>query len=94
MIANKTRKKTLVLHHRECRSIFSKARGLMFTCPIKNFGLVFFFGKETIVSLHMFFVFYSIDVLFLDKKGKIVDMKEKFKPFTVYIPEKPAQNSL
>ena len=32
----------------------------------------------------MFFVFYPIDVLFLDKNKIVVDIKENFKPFTFY----------
>ena len=32
----------------------------------------------------MFFVFYPIDVLFLDKNKVVVDKKENFKPFAFY----------
>ena len=35
----------------------------------------------------MFFVFYSIDVLFLNKNKEVVDLKENFKPFTFYTPK-------
>lgn len=66
-----------------CRSAFSKATGLMFR-KIKNKAMVFFFGKERRISLHMFFVFVSIDVLFLDKERKVIEIKERFKPFTFY----------
>jgi hypothetical protein len=61
----------------------------MFTFPIKNKGLLFEFKQEKIVSLHMFFVFYPIDVLFLDKKRKIVELIHNFRPFTpIYVPKK------
>ena len=45
-------------------------------------SLIFKFNEEKTISLHMFFVFYSIDVLFLDKNKIVVDTKENFKPFS------------
>jgi len=50
----------------------------------KKRNLVFVFEHEQRVSLHMFFVFFPIDVLFLDHKKKIVEIKTQFKPFTFY----------
>jgi len=35
----------------------------------------------------MFFVFYPIDVLFLDKNKIVVEMKENFAPFSFYNPK-------
>ena len=32
----------------------------------------------------MFFVFYSIDVLFLNNEKRIIEIKENFRPFTFY----------
>ena len=57
----------------------------------KNKTLIFIFNKEKIISLHMFFVFYPIDVLFLNKKKQVVEIKENFKPFRIMIPKKPAK---
>ena len=39
----------------------------------------------------MFFVFYPIDVLFLNKNKIIVEIKENFMQFTYYIPRNKAQ---
>jgi len=39
----------------------------------------------------MFFVFYPIDVIFLDKNKIIVEIKENFKPFTFYTPKNKAK---
>ncbi|MBI2101411.1 DUF192 domain-containing protein [Candidatus Woesearchaeota archaeon] len=50
----------------------------------KNKALIFKFGREKIIALHMVFVFYPIDVLFLDKSKIVVDIKQNFKPFTFY----------
>ena len=61
----------------------------------KNFRepkpLIFIFEKEKIIPLHMLFVFYSIDVLFLDKNKKIVEIKENFRPFRFYTPKNKAE---
>ena len=54
-------------------------------------ALIFNFGREKVVSLHMFFVFYPIDVLFLNKDNKIVEIKQNFKPFTFYMPKNRAR---
>ncbi len=91
MIKNKTKNIVLVDETKHCKSILSKAKGLMFTSGIKNKGLVFYFPKEQINSLHMVFVFYPIDVLFLDKDRKVVEIKRNFKPFSAYIPKKKSK---
>jgi uncharacterized membrane protein (UPF0127 family) len=61
----------------------------MFSAKSKN--LVFVFKKEKINPLHMLFVFYPIDVLFLDKNKKIVEIKENFRPFEFYTPKKKSK---
>ena len=60
---------------------FSQMRGLMFRGR-KN--LVMIFPTERKISLHMFFVFYPIDVLVVDENKRIVEIKRNFKPFTVW----------
>ena len=85
MITNKTRKTLIAERHYNFRSPISKAIGLMFSMNPKN--LVFIFKKEKIVPLHMFFVIFPIDVLFLNKNKKVVDLKENFRPFTLYTPK-------
>ncbi len=71
-----------------CDSIFSKMRGQMFRKRAKN--LVFVFDYEQKVPLHMMFVFFSIDVLFLDSDCNVVEMIEGFKPFRFYNPKELA----
>jgi len=53
-------------------------------------SLIFKFGKEKIIALHMLFVFYPIDVLFINKNKFVVEKKENFKPFTFYSSKKKA----
>lgn len=91
MIINKTKEKVLVHDVKVCSSIFSKAKGLMFSRKLKDSGLVFWFNSEKKRSLHMFFVFFPIDVLFLNSKRDIVEMKENFRPFTIYYPRQSSK---
>lgn len=88
MIKNKTKNKVLVNQKKMCKSEWCKAKGLMFSKKIKDKGLIFVFDKMRRAGLHMFFVFFPIDVLFLDENMVVVDMKEHFKPFMFYTPRK------
>lgn len=84
MIFNKTKNREISPAHIDCRSGFSKMRGLMFR--LRPVPLVFHFKKEKIVPLHMLFVFFSIDVLYLNSKKVVVGMKRNFRPFKFYSP--------
>lgn len=92
-IKNNTRKTLVASNYRLCKSVSSKARGLMFrneSYVCKN-ALLFDFDSPGRQSLHMFFVFYSIDVLFLDVDKRVIDEKQNFKPFTIYNSGKPSK---
>ena len=54
-------------------------------------NLILAFKKEKIIPLHMFFVFFPIDIIYLNKNKKIVEIKENFRPLTTYTPKKKAQ---
>ncbi|MDP2750455.1 MAG: DUF192 domain-containing protein [Nanoarchaeota archaeon] len=93
MIFNKTKQKILAKKSQIYTDPFNKALGLMFSSQkkIKNKAIVFEFKKEQIVALHMLFVFYPIDVLFLDKNKKVVETTT-LKPFCLcYVPQKKAK---
>jgi len=90
LITNKTKKFVIIKNAKLCKSIFSKAVGLMFRFKQPDYALVFVFNSERRADLHMLFVFFPIDVLFLDKNKKIVDIKNNFKPFTYYAPKAKA----
>lgn len=68
------------MKYKVCKSVWSKARGLMFS---RKKNLVFVFSKEQRVWLHSFFVFFPIDVYFLDENKKIIE-KTRLKPFCFY----------
>ena len=82
MIKNITTEEVISKEEIVCKTIRSQARGLMFRRKKQN--LIMTFPKERKVSLHMFFVFYPIDVLLLDKNKKVIEIKENFKPFTFW----------
>ena len=83
-VANITKNKVIADNFKICDNISSKFIGLMFSKDNKKIALILKFAEEKIISLHMFFVFYPIDVLFLNKNKIVVDKKENFKPFTFY----------
>ncbi|HIH42502.1 TPA: DUF192 domain-containing protein [Candidatus Woesearchaeota archaeon] len=78
-----------------CKSSFSQGLGLMFSRKNNSKALVFELKKPKKVPLHMWFVFYPIDVLYLNEddegKKRIVEIKENFKPFRFYFPKKKAK---
>jgi uncharacterized membrane protein (UPF0127 family) len=65
-------------------------RGFMF--KKYEMPLIFIFKKETYISIHMLFVFFSIDLIYLDKNKKVIELKKKVKPFIGgYFPKKKAK---
>ena len=83
MMKNITKNISIAEKYRIADDIITKFVGLMFSKK-ENKALIFRFGKEKIISLHMLFVFYPIDVLFLNKNKVVVDKKENFRPFAFY----------
>ena len=69
--------------------MFSQALGLMFR---KKQNLLMTFPKERKISLHMFFVFFPIDVIWLNKEKRIIAMKENLKTFSISAIDKLSQH--
>ena len=42
------------------------------------------FPKERFISLHNFFVFYPLDILIINEQNIIVEIKQNFRPFTLW----------
>jgi len=82
MITNKTRETVISEKEAICDSFFCKLKGVMFS--LKPKALFFRFGKEQKLDLHMMFVFFPIDLVFLDSRFNVVELKENFLPFTFY----------
>ena len=73
------------------KNFFNLLGGLRFSK--KKQPLLLVLNKETRFNtvIDTFFVFYSIDILWLDKNMKIVDFRKNVKPFTFKIPKKKAK---
>jgi uncharacterized protein len=91
LVKNATRKKMLVSQAYVCDSVLTRTKGLMFHQRIKDLAFILAFEREQHVALHMYFVFFPIDVLFLDRSKKIIEMKRQFMPFSQYIAAKKAK---
>lgn len=92
MIINRSRKQVIVEKKHVCRGL-SKAIGLMFSTrnKIDNCAFIFEFSREKKLSFHMFFVFYPVDIVFLDRNKRVVEYKQGFKPFTAYCSKEKAK---
>jgi uncharacterized membrane protein (UPF0127 family) len=94
VIKNLTSGQIIATEVKWCDTFLSKGRGLMFRRAIQeDEALVFAESKESIslTSIHMFFVFSPIAVIWLDAERKVVDkvLARPFRP--CYAPQRPAQ---
>jgi uncharacterized membrane protein (UPF0127 family) len=69
----------------ECaRTTLSQSLGLMFRRNIlPGYSMIFFLKKPSKVNVHMLFVFFPIDVIFLDENKKIKGFS-RLKPWVGY----------
>ena len=90
-ITIKFRKGKIKAHYAE--TFFEKARGLMFAVPPKNKGLLIDCNKESRLgsSIHMLFVFFPLDILWLNSKKKIVDIRHVFSFMPFAMSRKPTK---
>jgi uncharacterized membrane protein (UPF0127 family) len=90
---NETQGLTLVQRVRQADSFLTRLRGLTFRRRLgQDEGLLLVGHRENRAdaSIHMFFVFFSIGVLWLDRENLVVDkvVARPFRPF--YAPQVPA----
>jgi uncharacterized protein len=86
MIHNDTTGETLARQIEICDTFLSRGRGLMFRRPLdESKALIFVEARESITatSIHMFFVFFPIAVIWLDGQKRVVDAKlaRPFRPY-------------
>ena len=70
MITNLTEKTIVSQQEKYCTSFWSQMCGLMFR---KKKNLVMIFPTERKISLHSFFVFYPLEIVFADTQGKVLE---------------------
>lgn len=80
--------KHLIKKSKHCNSLFSQFLGLMF--HIQQPPLLFEFPQEQKISLHTFFVFYPINIYFLDKNKNIIETTT-MNPFRFYFSKNRAK---
>lgn len=87
--------KTIATTVKVCASFWSKFKGLQFVFGFDDCAYVFVFssvGRPFERSIHMFFVFFPIDVVWLDENKKVVSIAQQVKPFTPNVsPDAPSQ---
>jgi uncharacterized membrane protein (UPF0127 family) len=90
---NESQGDTLVRHVFKADSFIARLRGLTFRRDLEaDEGLLLVGRRESRVdaAIHMFFVFFPIGVLWLDREDHVVDkvVARPFRPF--YAPQAPA----
>ncbi len=89
MLLNKTNKNVLAEEVEHFSSSASSAIGLRFrkreNC--KNKAFIFHMKPESINIIDMFFVNFPIDLIFLNKEKKVIEIKKRLMPWKSYIPK-------
>lgn len=94
-LLNKTSGKKIMGKVLLAETPWQKLKGLMFEDPAKfDYALVFLLPRESIANatIHMLFVFFPIDIVYLNKEKKVVDIAKKIPPFSLgYAPKKASK---
>jgi uncharacterized membrane protein (UPF0127 family) len=80
VVTNVTRNTVLADNARRAEGFFARGCGLMFTTLLPEGGGLII---EPCNSIHMFFMRYPLDVIFIDKSGQVLFMYEAIKPWRV-----------
>lgn len=95
MLFNKTTGKELMVKSKLAKTHWEKMKGLMFEDFKKfDYALIFVLPRESLSSaaIHMLFVFFPIDLIYLNKGKKVVDIARNVQPFSLgYSPKKPSK---
>ena len=94
---NETRGKRLLARVRHCASFSCRLRGLTWRQSLDEDEGLLLVGKResrTDAAIHMFFVFFPIAAIWLDRNGQVIDaqLTRPFRP--LYIPRAPARDVL
>src|SRR3989338_8862552 len=83
------KKKLLARKVKVCGTIFSRTLGLMFHAKLNSGEAILLVANQK--SIHTFFVFFPIDVLWINEKKEIVDKKTVFPFHSLVSPKNPAK---
>lgn len=79
-IVNKTKDIVIVENAKIARSFFARLLGLMFRKSIAPDEALIFYHAP---SIHMFFMRFVIDVVFLDKNMRVIKIVKNLKPWRI-----------
>ena len=74
-----------LVNYKKATSLYDQVMGLMFKDSIDK-PLLFEFKTEDYVPVHMLFVRFPINVYYLDKEFKVVEVVLAFKPWQIHWP--------
>ena len=89
-VKNVTRNTLIALRSRIADSAISRAVGLMFSKPTQT-AMVLKFARESVISLHTFFVFFPIDIILADSELRVVELLREMPPFSTYSAKQKAK---
>lgn len=94
---NETQEEWLPVRARRCASFLCRLRGLTFRRQLDPEEALLLVGKResrSETAIHMFFVFFPIAAVWLDREGRVVDTRlaRPFRP--VHVPQGPAKDVL
>lgn len=88
MIYNKTKNKLVSRRPNICKNCLTQALGLMFS---KKRAALFSWKKSKKRPIHTFFVFFRIDIIYLDKHKRVIEIKRNIPPFAIYNPKRESR---
>ncbi len=94
IVLNESRPMTASLQAGYCVSFLCKLRGFTFRRNIpKDWGLLLVQVKDSIIdsSIHMFFVFFDLGIVWINDSGEVVDRCIAKRWITIKVPKKPAR---
>jgi len=99
MIKNATKKRIIVKKFEIAKTPWKKTKGLMFRKELaKGSGLLMIFERERKHGIWMLGMRFPIDIVFIDSRKRIVDIRHSVKPvgrhpktWRVYKPSKPSK---
>lgn len=94
MLRNLTTGETIASRVVRCDTVWRRGRGLMFRASLPEDEVYLFVeGRESVIqtTIHMFFVFFKIGVIWLGQDMRVVDkaLARPFRPY--YAPSSPAR---
>jgi uncharacterized membrane protein (UPF0127 family) len=89
MLINTKTKKVLAKEVVHLRSFHKIGFGLMFKSrkSCENKAFIFHLNPKIKYSITMWFVFFKLDVIMLDKDKKVVEIKKNLNSFAIYHPK-------